>query len=184
MDSRLLELRKLHEEIKKCTKCVLHKNRINTVSGTGHFDPKVVFIGEAPGEEEDKTGQPFQGESGLILYRWADELRLLDTDFSILNIIKCRPPNNRDPMEDEIKTCTDLWLLKQLEILNPEIIVSVGRLATAYFLGDRFKSGILTYSGRFYNNIYPIPHPAYFLRHGSKPKEWEPYLTKLKEKLQ
>lgn len=123
------------------------------------------------------------GESGLILHRWIDELRLLDTDFAILNIVKCHPPNNRDPMDEEITTCTELWLEKQLKILNPEIIVSVGRLASAYFLGKEFKSGILTYAGRFHGKTYCLPHPAYFLRRGSKQNEWEPYLIKLKEKL-
>ncbi len=183
MDSKLLKLINLHAEIKKCKQCDLHKQRINAVSGSGHFNPIVVFVGEAPGEEEDKTGLPFQGESGLILYRWIDELRLLDTEFSILNIVKCRPPNNRDPMDYEIKTCTDLWLKKQLEILEPKIIVSVGRIASAYFLGDKFKSGILTYAGKFYGKVYCVPHPAYFLRSGSKQNEWEPYLIKLKERL-
>ncbi len=82
MDSRLLELRKLHIGIEKCKQCDLYKQRVNVVSGSGHFDPRVVFCAEAPGEEEDKTGLPFQGDSGLILYRWIDELRLLDLDFS------------------------------------------------------------------------------------------------------
>jgi len=183
MDSRLLELRKLHVGIEKCKQCVLHKNRANVVSGSGHYNPQVVFVGEAPGKEEDKTGLPFQGESGLILYIWIDELRLLDIDFAILNIIKCKPPNNRDPLDDEITTCTELWLEKQLAILEPEIIVSVGRLASAYFLGKEFKTGILTYAGRFYGKIYCVPHCSYFLRRGSKQNEWEPYLTKLKERL-
>ena len=188
MDLKLLELKQLHAGIVRCQECNLHKKRINAVSGSGHFDPRVAFIGEAPGEEEDKSGLPFQGESGLILYRWIDELRLLDTDFAILNIIKCRPPNNRDPFAEEIKICTDLWLKKQLNILNPEIIVPVGRIASAYFLGDEFKSGILAYAGKFYKDfmnrdIVPIPHPAYFLRNGNKSNQWEPYLTKLKEKL-
>jgi len=185
MDSRLLELRKLHISITKCTKCVLHKKRNKVVSGTGHYDPRVVFVGEAPGKEEDKIGLPFQEESGLILYRWIDELRLLDTDFAILNIVKCHPINNRDPLDEEIDTCTKLWLEKQLTILEPEIIVSIGRLASAYFLGKKFKSGILTYSGKFYKDsknrrIFPAIHPAYFLRRGSKQNEWEPYLAPLK----
>jgi len=185
MDSRLLELRKLHKSITKCTKCTLHKKRINVVSGTGHFDPRIVFVAEAPGNEEDKTGLPFQGDSGLIVYRWIDELRLLDTDFAILNIVKCHPPNNRDPLDEEIDTCTKLWLEKQLKILNPEIIVSIGRIASAYFLGGVYRVGILTYAGRFYKDsksrsIFPIVHPSYFLRRGSKQKEWEPYLAPLK----
>ncbi len=183
INPKLLELRKLHVGIKNCKQCVLHKERLNVVSGIGHYDPKVAFVGEAPGKEEDKTGYPFQGESGLILYRWIEELRLLDTEFSILNIVKCKPPNNRDPMDEEVSTCTDLWLKKQLDILEPEVIVSVGRIASAYFLGKEFKSGILTYAGKFYGNTYPMIHPSYFLRRGSKPNEWEPYLTKLKEKL-
>ncbi len=183
INPKLLELRKLHIGIKNCKQCILHKERLNVVSGVGHYDPKVVFVGEAPGKEEDKTGYPFQGESGLILYRWIDELRLLDTEFAILNIIKCRPPNNRDPMDEEVSTCTDLWLKKQLDILEPKIIVSVGRIASTYFLGKEFKSGILTYAGRFHGDYYCLPHPSYFLRRGSKPNEWEPYLTKLKEKL-
>ncbi len=183
MDLKLLELKKLHAGIVRCQQCNLYKKRINAVGGSGHFDPIVVFVGEAPGEEEDKSGLPFCGDSGLILYRWIDELRLLDTDFAILNIIKCKPPNNRDPMDEEISTCTDLWLKKQLNILEPKVIVSVGRIASAYFLGKEFRSGILTYAGRFYGDYYCLPHPSYFLRRGSKPNEWEPYLTKLKEKL-
>ena len=83
-------------------------------------------------------------------------------------------------MSEEIDTCTDLWLKKQLDILKPEIIVPVGRLSSAYFLGKEFKTGILSYAGKFHGNYYCLPHPSYFLRHGSKQQEWEPYLAPLK----
>ena len=150
----------------------------NVVIGRGSRTPKIVFVGEAPGEEEDRQQKPFVGRSGQMLDEWIAYVGLGADDYYICNVMKTRPPNNRDPTPDEVKLCAP-FLTKQLELLQPQIVVAVGRFAMNYFLPK--AKGILSTSGKFFGNVYVVPHPSYFLRNGGK--GWEPYLDGLRESL-
>ena len=148
------------------------------VVGRGSLSPRVVFVGEAPGAEEDKQGVPFVGRSGQLLDEWIAYLGL-EGDFYILNVLKCRPPNNRDPTKKEVALCKP-YLKKQLDFLNPVFVVAVGRFAMNYFYPK--KKAITKESGKLIDGKYFItPHPSYFLRRGGS--GWEEYLAPLKEVL-
>lgn len=150
----------------------------NVVIGRGSLSPRLVFIGEAPGAEEDRLKQPFVGPSGKILDRWIEYLGLTD-DYYVTNVVKTRPPANRDPTPDEVTLCTP-WLKKQLDLLDPQVIVCVGRFAMNFFYPK--KKSILAESGKLHDGkYYIVPHPSYFLRRGGS--GWEPYLEQLKELL-
>lgn len=177
-------LKELNTVIEHCVRCELCYTRNNVVVGRGSFKPLIVFVGEAPGQQEDIQGKPFVGRSGDNLNIWIKYINLSNEEYSIINLIKCRPPNNRDPLQSEIDKCSE-WLENQLIFLSPKVIVPIGRIAASYFLGNGFKSGILSYCGNFYTTeereqpIYPIIHPSYFLRNGNK--GWEKQLENLKE---
>ncbi len=127
------ELSRIEEAVKACTKCELHKTRHNIVFGTGNIDKGLIFIGEAPGYNEDMQGKPFVGRAGTFLNELLKSIDLKREDIYITNILKCRPPNNRDPKEEEIKACTP-YLNKQLEIIQPKVIVTLGNYATKFIL--------------------------------------------------
>lgn len=172
----------LSVRITNCKRCDLYKTRINAVPGIGHYDPKFLFIGESPGKSEDESGIPFYGSSGDMLYEWIEYLNLEDNEFAINNILRCRPPKNRDPKPSEIKICTSAWLIRQIDCLNPEVIITIGRISSGFILGPEFKTGIVDYGGKFYQRsrlIYPVPHPSWVLRNGGKKEIWEPYLRSL-----
>lgn len=148
------------EKVKRCTRCRLHENRKNAVPGEGDDDPAILLIGEAPGENEDIEGKPFVGRAGELLEEILESAGLSREEVFITNVVKCRPPDNRDPRKDEIEACNP-YLEKQIEILDPEVIVSLGNHATETLIG---KSGIgdlhgeeLEYDGR---SIIPMYHPA------------------------
>jgi len=122
------ELRQIEDEIRNCIKCPLHKNRTNTVPGEGSTNPEIMFIGEAPGRQEDLQGRPFVGRAGEYLTYLISTLGLRREDVYITNVVKCRPPNNRDPTEEEIDKCLP-YLRRQIELLKPKIIVALGRHA-------------------------------------------------------
>jgi uracil-DNA glycosylase len=148
----------------------------NCVIGRGALKPRIVFIGEAPGAEEDRLKQPFVGPSGKMLENWIRHVGLTENDYYITNVVKTRPPGNRDPTPDEITLCMP-WLKKQLELLEPEIIICVGRFAMNFFYPK--KKSILKESGILHDGkYYIVPHPSYFLRRGGQ--GWEPYLKELK----
>ncbi|HIH40573.1 MAG TPA: uracil-DNA glycosylase [Halobacteria archaeon] len=161
---------RLTDTIKSCTKCGLYKNIKNYVVGEGSLDSKVLFIGEAPGEKEDDLGRPFIGTAGKILTEALKKANLNREDVYITNIIKCRPPNNRDPLIEEINCCTP-YLIEQLNILKPKIIVPLGRYST-FFILDLFgcdntgrmneERGRLHRLRAWDSNILIIPtyHPA------------------------
>jgi len=163
-------LSKLEIIIKRCTKCDLCKSIKNYVVGEGSLDSKVIFIGEAPGEKEDELGRPFIGTAGKILTETLKKANLKREDVYITNILKCRPPSNRDPLPEEINCCVP-YLVKQLEILMPKIIVPLGRYST-FFILDLFdceNKGIMSKErGRLHkirawnSNVFIIPtyHPA------------------------
>jgi DNA polymerase len=119
---------KLVKEIMECKKCRLYKSRTNPVPGEGPITANVMVIGEAPGRKEDEQGRPFVGPAGQLLTRLLELAGLKRSEVYITNVVKCRPPGNRDPQEDEIETCLP-YLLKQIELIKPKIIIAVGRHA-------------------------------------------------------
>jgi uracil-DNA glycosylase family 4 len=157
-------------EAADCTKCGLANGRTQVVFGVGNADAEVMFIGEAPGFHEDKQGEPFVGAAGQLLTRMLDEvLGLARDDIYIANVIKCRPPGNRDPQEDEIESCTP-WLVEQVSLIQPRVIVTLGNFATKFVL--QTAQGITRMRGRAYpwhgRTVVPTFHPAAILRGGGE----------------
>ncbi|MGC9105247.1 MAG: type-4 uracil-DNA glycosylase [Thermoprotei archaeon] len=164
------ELEKIAEEVRACTKCRLHLTRTNAVPGEGNPKATVMFIGEAPGENEDLQGRPFVGAAGSVLTKAIEEiLGLRRSDVFITNVVKCRPPNNRDPEDDEIAACSP-YLERQIASIKPKIIVTLGRHSTRYLMerfGRRFRS-ILAVRGQPFEvdfgygsvTVFPTLHPA------------------------
>ena len=121
------ELKKIYSEVEKCMKCeALCNSRLNVVFGRGNEKPDIVFVGEAPGADEDKQGLPFVGRGGKLLDKWINQLNIDKEPYYIMNALKCRPPENRDPLPEEKKNCRDFFV-NQLKILNPKIICALGR---------------------------------------------------------
>ncbi len=120
------EYQDLINEIARCSKCRLHKLRKNAVPGEGRLDAQLMLIGEAPGEKEDETGRPFVGQAGQLLNKIMSEVGIERSETYITNVVKCRPPNNRDPLDDEIENCMP-YLVRQIEIVRPKVIVCLGR---------------------------------------------------------
>ncbi len=126
-------MKKLEEKVRDCRKCPLGELRTNAVPGAGSYDAKVMFVGEAPGYWEDQKGLPFVGRAGRILDELLEGIDLSREEVYITNIVKCRPPNNRDPTEEEIKVCSP-YLDRQIDIIRPKVIVPLGRHSMAYIL--------------------------------------------------
>jgi DNA polymerase len=163
------------EEIGDCKRCKLHPMRKNIVFGVGNSNARLMFVGEAPGAEEDDQGMPFVGKAGQLLTKIIEAIDLKRSDVYIANIIKCRPPSNRTPDEDEITTCIP-FLKKQIEIIDPEIVCTLGNIATRSLLDT--DMGITQLRGRFHERsglkVMPTYHPSYLLRDQSKKREtWE-----------
>jgi uracil-DNA glycosylase len=157
-------------EAADCTKCRLAEGRTQVVFGVGNADADVMFIGEAPGFHEDKQGEPFVGAAGQLLDRMISEvLRLTRDDVYVGNVIKCRPPGNRDPQEDEIESCTP-WLVEQVSLIQPRVIITLGNFATKFVL--QTGQGITRMRGRAYpwhgRTVIPTFHPAAILRGGGE----------------
>jgi uracil-DNA glycosylase family 4 len=154
------------EELGGCTRCKLHKNRTNIVFGEGNPSAVLVFVGEGPGSEEDKQGRPFVGAAGQLLTDIIVKgMKLAREDVYICNIVKCRPPSNRNPEPDEIGAC-EPFLIKQLEAIKPKVIVALGNIAAKTLL--KTDKGITALRGTWqtYQGIPLMPtfHPAYLLR--------------------
>lgn len=162
-------LKIIEEEVLGCTKCELHKNRTNGVPGEGNKKAKIMFIGEGPGAEEDKQGRPFVGRSGKFLREMIQMVGLKEEDVYIANVVKCRPPGNRDPKPEEIKICR-AYLDRQIAVINPEIIVTLGRHAMDRELPGMKISQVHGQSFRRKNGrIYmPLYHPAVALYSSSQ----------------
>ena len=155
-----------NNEVRGCTKCRLCETRSNTVFGEGDVDSKIFFIGEGPGENEDLQGRPFVGRAGEMLDKWIAAMGLRRGDVFIANIVKCRPPGNRVPMPDEVATCTP-YLERQLEIIRPKVIVTLGLPALKYMANDpKLAMGRSRGTWREWRGIRWMPtfHPAYVLR--------------------
>lgn len=162
---RLLEEMDLNE-VRGCVKCRLSRTRTHTVFGEGDPDAKIFFIGEGPGENEDETGRPFVGKAGNLLTKMITGMGLTREQVFITNIVKCRPPGNRVPMPDEVAACTP-YLIRQLEIIRPKVIVTLGLPAAKYMLGNP-KMSMGSVRGRWQDwrgiKLMPTYHPSYVLR--------------------
>jgi uracil-DNA glycosylase len=152
-----------------CTKCRLADTRTQVVFGVGDPDADLLFIGEAPGMHEDRQGEPFVGAAGQLLTRMLGEIGMTREEVYIANILKCRPPGNRDPQPDEIETCTP-WLVEQISVIQPSVIVTLGNFATKYVLQTqqgitRMRGGVYPWHGR---KVIPTFHPAAILHGGGE----------------
>jgi DNA polymerase len=153
-------------EVTGCTRCDLCQRRTRTVFGEGDPDARIMFIGEGPGEEEDLSGRPFVGRAGQKLNDMIRAMGLRREDVFIANLVKCRPPNNRVPDPVEVATCTP-YLERQIEIVRPQVIVTLGLPAAKYMLNDSaLKMGRIRGIWRLWRGIKLMPtyHPAYLLR--------------------
>lgn len=164
----LTELRKIEEEVKGCQKCRLYKERKNAVPGNGVYDTKIMLIGEAPGRNEDLEGLPFVGQVGKLLEQMLNNIGLSRNDIFITNVVKCRPPENRDPMTDEIEACKP-YLFRQIELVDPKLIILVGKYSVSTVLGinlkiSHLKGRVFIKEGRY---IFCTYHPAFVLRNYS-----------------
>lgn len=151
----------LAEQISVCTKCELYKGRTVAVPGEGPTHAEIMFIGEAPGANEDKQGRPFVGASGKFLNELLAQAGVTREDVWITNVVKCRPPGNRDPQPVEIETCTQSYLDNQIKIVNPSIIVTLGRHSMSRFIPNAKVTeihGQMQKVGRRF--VIPMFHPA------------------------
>ena len=149
--------------------------RTQTVFGVGTIDPEICFVGEAPGADEDAQGIPFVGRAGQLLTKIIEAIDLARDDVYIANVIKCRPPQNRNPEPDEVETC-EPFLFRQIDIIRPKVIVALGKFAAQALLGtdapiSRLRGRVFEYRGA---KLIPTFHPAYLLRNpASKREVWE-----------
>ncbi|HUB25437.1 MAG TPA: uracil-DNA glycosylase [Tepidisphaeraceae bacterium] len=152
-------------EVRGCTRCVLCKGRTQTVFGEGDPDARVFFIGEGPGENEDQTGRPFVGRAGHLLDKMIAGMGLRRENVYIANVVKCRPPGNRTPAPDEVAACAP-FLVRQLEIIRPKVIVTLGLPAARFMLEDITTMGRARGQWRSWRGIKLMPtyHPSYLLR--------------------
>ena len=178
-------LEELRAECLKCEKCGLCSTRHNVVFGVGNPKTDVLFIGEGPGENEDLKGEPFVGRGGQLLDKMLSVVDLSrDKNIYIANMVKCRPPQNRDPEEEEVAACRQ-WLQKQIEFIDPKIIVCLGRVAAIRFIDPNFK--VTKEHGQFFEKdgrlVMGTMHPAALLRNPhSKPAAMEDFFA-LQEKI-
>lgn len=174
------ELDALKRKACQCESCELFKTRTNIVFSDGSSNAPVVFIGEAPGQNEDETGIPFIGRAGQLLRKFMFEADFKDGDFYIANTLKCRPPKNRKPTKEEKAACSS-FLEKQIELINPKLIVLVGSTALESFIDDK-KLTITKARGRIFEKdgrkFFPIFHPSYLLRYHSLEENSPRYLFK------
>jgi len=155
------QLEKLAKQIKVCTICELHRSRKNAVPGEGPRHAEIMLIGEGPGAREDEQGRPFVGSSGKFLDQLLEQAGVTRADVWVTNVVKCRPPGNRDPLPDEIDICTRNYLQHQIRIVNPSIIVTLGRISMGLF----FKGAKITQIHGQMRNVedrfvIPMYHPA------------------------
>ncbi|MFA5251464.1 MAG: uracil-DNA glycosylase, partial [Phycisphaerae bacterium] len=177
------ELEKIADEVRQCRKCDLGSLRTNAVPGEGNPKARILFVGEGPGADEDAQGRPFVGRAGQLLNKIITACGLKRSDVFIANIVKCRPPENREPLADEIINCFP-YLQRQIETINPEVIVALGAPATRTLLNTNKPIGQLR--GQFHEyyaglggtpiKLMPTYHPAYLLRNYSeenRKRVWE-----------
>lgn len=180
--NRQKELGKISENIKNCTKCRLWKNRVMAVPGEGNVNSSVMFIGEAPGEKENRTGRPFVGRSGKLLDEFMTLNDIKRKNVYLTSVIKCHPPKNRNPKTDELNTCINNWLNKQIKMINPSLIVLLGRVAVKSMTG---KNKVGRYHGKIISkedmDFFITYHPAAGLRNPKFRKNIEHDFKKIKK---
>ncbi len=181
------QLEILKSSFTDCNKCGLASTRTNIVFGDGNADTRLMFIGEGPGADEDAQGLPFVGRSGQLLTKMINAMGLSRQQVYIANIVKCRPPSNRDPLIEEAQACIG-YLRSQIQIINPEVIVCLGSISINFLLQPegKIKLGISKLRGQwqdFYGyKVLPTYHPAYLLRNPSKKREaWADLQIVMKE---
>ena len=180
VDAQGLDWGALEAMVSGCTRCALHQTRTRTVFGVGSRQARWMFIGEAPGADEDRQGEPFVGRAGQLLTSMLKALGFRREDVYIANVLKCRPPGNRDPKPDEVGQCRG-YLERQIELVAPTLIVAVGRIAAQNLLGTdtalaRLRGRVHALGDRGWPLIVTY-HPAYLLRSpGEKRKAWQDLL--------
>ena len=181
------DLPSLTADAQSCTKCPLHETRNSVVFGVGNTSADLMFIGEAPGTDEDRQGEPFVGRAGQLLTQIIEAgMKLKRSEVYIANVLKCRPPGNRNPASDEVETCSP-YLIRQIELIQPKVIVALGSFAAQMMLNS--KTGITRLRGEFHECriaglrfpqhkkppvVMPTFHPAYLLRNPNAKRDvWE-----------
>lgn len=177
-DNPQIRMTEINAEISRCRKCRLHEAKTNYVPGEGALHPDVMFIGEGPGETEDKFGRPFIGRAGQLLDKIIQKMGYRREDVFIGNVVKCRPPNNREPQKDEVDACLP-FIRRQIETLAPRAIVCLGKVAFNNLLGcsygiSRIRGKLFDFSGIA---VIPTFHPSYILHKKGKDEisqaKWE-----------
>src|ERR1051326_6752056 len=165
-------LKVIREDIGECTRCRLHKGRTNLVFGVGTVNAELMFVGEGPGADEDAQGEPFVGRAGQLLNNMISAMGLKGEDVYIANVVKCRPPGNRTPEKDECDVCSP-FLLRQIEVIKPKVIVALGAVAAKNLLA--MNDSMANLRGRWYDfkdsRLLVTYHPAYLLRDPRQKKE-------------
>ena len=174
-----LTLESLRPRVLSCTECALHETRSNVVFGEGAADATILFVGEGPGEVEDRTGRPFVGPAGQKLDEVLASVGIARDSVYITNVVKCRPPGNRVPSKPEMEVCTP-YLEAQIALIQPALIVTLGNTSTQWLLPE--APGITKSHGTFYPwrgriLLYPMFHPSYLLRYPSRAKGSPKYQT-------
>jgi uracil-DNA glycosylase family 4 len=158
-------LAEIRDDIGECTRCRLHKGRTKLVFGVGSQNAEIMFVGEGPGADEDKQGEPFVGRAGQLLNNMISAMGIRREDVYIANVVKCRPPDNRTPEKDECDTCSP-FLMRQIEVIQPKMIVALGAVAAKNLLG--VNDSMANLRGKIYNfrgtKLVATYHPAYLLR--------------------
>lgn len=182
-ENKQQQLQMLRDKIGDCNRCKLCKGRTNIVFGTGNPDARLMFVGEGPGQEEDRQGKPFVGRAGELLTKMISAMGLTRDNVYIANVVKCRPPDNRNPEEDEIAAC-EPFLSEQIDIIRPDIICALGTFAAQTLLDT--KTRISDLRGKIHekdrHKIIATFHPAYLLRNqNEKRRAWEDLQLVMKE---
>ena len=168
-------MQEIRDDLGECTRCRLHEGRTHIVFGTGNPRARLMFVGEAPGQDEDEQGLPFVGRAGQLLTKMIESMGFTREDVYIANVLKCRPPGNRPPRPDEVATC-EPFLRKQIAAINPQVLCALGSFAAQAVL--RREDKISAMRGKFFLidgiTVMPTYHPAYLLRNPSEKRTvWE-----------
>ncbi|MCK4265020.1 uracil-DNA glycosylase [Candidatus Babeliales bacterium] len=173
----LSQIKMLYQPYRNCTKCPLGQlGRTQVVFGEGNPNSNLMFIGEGPGRNEDKQGHPFVGRAGQVFDKIIEAMNIKRDEIWISNVVKCRPPNNRVPLPQESSKCTELMLFREIEIIKPKIICTLGATATQALLGPNAKLSQVRGQIQKYKKTLVVPtyHPAYLLRNpAQKKKVWQ-----------
>lgn len=174
-------LDRVHKQILTCTSCPLHAGRTNAVPGEGNPDAVIFFVGEGPGADEDAQGRPFVGRSGQLLTQMLGQIGFSRSDVFIGNIVKCRPPGNRDPSPAEAEECFH-YLQAQIALIRPKVIVILGSVSLVAMLGPKYTIGkvagnFITHKGQLFFATY---HPSYILRSQSQKGKYLSHFKKLR----